>query len=127
MNKAIIGLGSNIDPNRNIKKARSLLKESFHMLGESRFIQTKPIGYTDQDDFINGSIYIETDLDEGSLKEKLKSLEKKLGRKVSRIKFGPRSIDMDIVIFNEKIVDDDFYNRDFLKIAVLELLPELSY
>lgn len=127
MNRAVIGLGSNIDPTQNIKKARALLKEHFHVLRESSFVQTKPFGYTQQADFINGCVYIETDLDEIKIKVKLKSLEKELGREVSPIKYGPRSIDMDIVVFNQRVVDRDFYQRDFLKRAVLELLPQLKY
>jgi len=127
MNKAIIGLGSNINPTENIKKARALLKAQFHLLQESSYVQTKPFGYTQQDDFINGCAYIETPLNEIELKARLKALEKELGREVSPIKFGPRTIDMDIVIFNDRVVDQDFYRRDFLKQAVLELLPQLKY
>ncbi len=127
LNKAIIGLGSNIDPKRNIDAAREILKEQFTLLAESNFIQTKPVGYTNQDDFINGAVYIETPLEAPTLKEELKNIEKKLGRSSSTIKYGPRTIDLDIVVFNNQITDQDFYERDFLKNAVLELLPTLEY
>jgi len=127
MNKAVIGLGSNIDPKENIAKARELLKNRFCVIGESAFVRTKPVGFTQQDDFINGSVCIETDQSEAKLKKLLKSMEKKLGRRASRIKFGPRTIDMDIVVFNGRVVDNDFYEREFLKSSVLELLPELNY
>jgi len=126
-NTAIIGLGSNIDPQKNIPAARRLLAHEFHVLKESAFVRTKPIGYSDQDDFINGSVHLETPLKLQELKEKLKQLEKRLGREVSPIKYGPRSIDMDIIVFNGKVVDDDFYEREFLRNAVLELLPEFEY
>src|SRR5262245_20398342 len=97
-NTAIIGLGSNIDPQKNILAARKLLAQEFRILKESSFIRTKPIGYTEQDDFINGSVYLETSLDRPALKQKLKDLEGKLGREVSSIKFGPRTIDLDIIV-----------------------------
>lgn len=127
MNKAIIGLGSNIEPKKNIKKARDLIAERFQVIGESDFVQTKPIGYTNQDDFINGAIFIATDLSINDLKPVLHEIEQDLGRKASPIKFGPRTIDLDIVVWNNKIIDQDFHTRDFLKNSVLQLLPQLKY
>ena len=126
-NTAVIGLGSNIDPQKNIPAARRLLAQEFLVLKESAFIRTKPVGFSEQEDFINGSVYVETPLKRPELKEKLKDLEKRLGREVSPIKYGPRSIDMDIIVFNSKVVDKDFYEREFLQKAVLELIPDLEY
>ena len=127
MNKVIIGLGSNISPQENIDKARKTLANKFDVIAESTFIETEPVGYTDQDNFINGSVYISTSLDQESLKKTLLQIEDELGRVRSEIKFGPRSIDLDIVVFNNEITDDDFYTRDFVKNAVLELIPDLNY
>jgi len=127
MNKAIIGLGSNINPEENIQKAAKLLAEYFHVLNQSRFIKTKPIGYVDQADFINGTVFLETDLNQEQLTASLKNIENQLGRKRSEIKFGPRTIDLDIIVFNDKIVDQDFYERDFVQKSTLELVPDLKY
>ena len=127
MNRVVIGLGSNIDPKTNIHKAQQALKSKFTILAQSAFIQTAPIGYTDQDDFINGAILIETELTQEELTQALKQMEIQLGRTKSPIKSGPRSIDLDIVVWNDTIVDQDFYERDFLKNSVLELLPNLEY
>ena len=127
MNKVVIGLGSNIEPQENIQKAKDLLTKHFNLINTSEFIQTKPIGYTEQDDFINGSVYVETDLGIDELTSKLKEFEIQLGRKKSDIKFGPRTIDLDIIVFNNDIIDKDFYNREFLKNSVLELIPDLHY
>lgn len=126
-NQAVIGLGSNIDPQVNIEKARHLLRQNFRVLGESDFIRTKPVGYTQQADFINGSVYIETELTQEDLTQRLKSLEQTLERKRSEIKAGPRTIDLDVIIFNGHVVDKDFYERDFLKKSVLQLIPNLDY
>ncbi len=126
-NKCVIGLGSNIDPDSNITKARDLLKTEFRVLKESQFVQTSPIGYSDQDDFINGAVYLETDLSLEALGRRLKELEDTLGRQRSPIKHGPRTIDLDVVVFNGEIIDKDFYERDFLKQSVLELIPTLVY
>lgn len=127
INTSVIGLGSNIDPQLNIARARELLKAEFRVLGESRFVQTSPVGYTEQDDFINGAVHIETDLTLKDLSGRLKQLEDELGRQRSAIKHGPRSIDLDVVVYNGEIIDKDFYERDFLRDSVLELIPKLVY
>ncbi len=126
-NKAVIGLGSNIRPKANIAKAQEALKESFFILGQSNFIRTKPIGRPEQDDFINGAVLIETKFDLYELKAFLKYLEIKLGRVESKDPFAARVIDLDIVVWNGQVIDSDFYERDFLKNATLELIPELKY
>lgn len=127
MNTAIIGLGSNIEPEKNIEQARRLLCGRFTVKKESEFIETEPVGYQDQDNFINGAVLIETDLTLNQLTSELKHLEKQLGRQKSPFRFGPRTIDLDIVVFNSQIIDQDFYSRDFLKSSVLALLPDLEY
>lgn len=127
MNEVVIGLGSNIDPDKNIEKAISYLEDKYMLLAKSAFIQTKPVGIVDQPDFINGSVLIQTSLDQNTLDEELKKDETALGRSKSDQKFGPRKIDLDIIVFNRNIIDQDFYQRDFLKDSVLELIPDLKY
>ena len=127
MNKVVIGLGSNISPETNIPKARDQLAQKFPILAESRWRQTKPVGYPNQADFINSAILIETPLEHDELKAQLKGLEADLGRAPSSFRFGPRSIDLDILVWNDKIVDPDFYSLDFVKESILELLPEIKY
>ena len=126
MNRVIIGLGSNINPGRNISKAKKLLAEKFRLLKESRVLTTKPVGITDQADFHNGAVLIETPLTRTKLKAELKKIEKALGRQPSKFKSGPRTIDLDIQVWNNRIVDKDFHERDFLRKTVQELLPELQ-
>lgn len=127
MNTAVIALGSNIDPEHNIRQALTLIAKKFRLVEESEFVQTKPLGFTDQADFINGSVLMETELGQEDLKTALKNMEQTLGRTKSPIKYGPRTIDLDIVVFNGQVVDNDFYERDFVRSAVLELLPDLEY
>ena len=127
MNRAVIALGSNIDPQENIGRAKKLLVRAYHILAESQFIMTKPIGDTDQKDFINGALLLETPLAFDELKKMLKIMEVQLGRHEKTAKFGPRTIDLDIVVWNGKVVDQDFYERDYLKQAVLGLWPNLRY
>jgi len=115
MHSAILGIGSNINPNENIDQAIILLSEVSHVDKLSEIKVTKPIGITDQADFSNGAVAITTDLNKTELQNQLKLIENKLGRDRSRPKFGPREIDLDIVIFDNVIVDDDYHSRDFLK------------
>lgn len=125
MNQVVIGVGSNICPAENIAKAREEIRRSHRLVAESAFVETKPVGYADQSDFINGAFRIETELDYDGLKAWLLSTERALGRKRGMTRYGPRPIDLDIVVWNGKIVDDDFYERDFLRNAVLEVWPDL--
>ncbi|OGX37068.1 MAG: 2-amino-4-hydroxy-6-hydroxymethyldihydropteridine diphosphokinase [Omnitrophica WOR_2 bacterium RIFCSPHIGHO2_02_FULL_52_10] len=127
MNQAVIGLGSNIAPQENLRKARSILSRKFRIVSESRFRTTRPIGEIRQPDFINGSVLIETASGIDELKAALKAIESQLGRDGSQDPFGPRTIDLDIVVWNKTVVDRDFYRREYLKHSVLELLPDLDY
>ena len=127
MNRAIIGLGSNIDPHQNIQRAKETLARKFRFVSESSFKWTKPVSEIRQDDFINGAVLIETKLSIEQLKNTLKEIEANIGRVETDNREGPRMIDLDIVVWNETIVDPNFYERDFLKESVLELTPNLKY
>ena len=126
MNRAVIGVGSNIDPFSNIKCAAKLITGPAKLLSQSLLVQTKPIGPQNQPDFTNCAFLLETGLDQSELKVFLKNIEDKLGRLRSGDKFGPRTIDLDIVVWNGEVIDQNFYERDFLRESVLKLLPDLK-
>lgn len=126
-NKVAIGVGSNINPHENIEKAFRELESKFGKVKKSTMIETKPVGYLDQPNFVNGAFLLTTTLSMQDLKEDLKEIEAKLGRIRTENKYGPRTIDLDIVVFNGEIVDQDFYTRDFVRNPVLELWPDLKY
>lgn len=121
MNTVIIGIGSNINAARNIKSMLQLLEQNVKVVRVSALKITKPIGITNQPDFTNGAVKIETDLQLPQLKKLLKSIEDQMGRDRSGPKFGPRCIDLDITVWNNKIIDDDYFTRDFLKNSVDEI------
>jgi 2-amino-4-hydroxy-6-hydroxymethyldihydropteridine diphosphokinase len=121
MNDCIIGIGSNINPENNIPESLALLKQQVEIIAISSWVKTAPIGITDQDDFINGAVRIRTALSRDSLFNYLKKIEDKLGRDRTLPKFGPRTIDLDIVVWNKIIIDNDYYTRDFMKNTVNEL------
>lgn len=126
MNTVVIGIGSNIDPEKNIRRARQFLKEKFQVLRESRFVETEPIGTHNQPKFMNGAVLIHTDLSPEKLKTNLCEIEDALGRKRSDGPYAPRTIDLDIVVWNDSIVDHDVNERSFLKTSVLEILPNIK-
>ena len=124
--EVVIGLGSNIDPEANLEQAVQELKSRFKVSKRSQWTRTKPIGIQDQPDFYNGALLMETELEQQSLKKELKRIEDIMGRDRSLPKFGPRTIDLDILIWNKKVVDEDYYERDFLKKGVEEIIPNLE-
>ena len=125
-NEVVIALGSNIDPKANLELAVFELKSRFNVSKQSQWIRTKPIGILDQPDFYNGALLMETELDLESLKKELKSIENLMGRDRSLPKFGPRVIDLDILICNGKVLDEDYHERYFLRKVVAEILPEFE-
>lgn len=117
----IIGIGSNINPEENIATALKILRKENDVVGVSEFIKTAPLGIPDQPDFLNGAIKILTDYEIKDYKDYLKVVEDRLKRDRSVQKYGPRSIDLDIVVWDGEIIDDDYDKRDFLKRVVDEI------
>lgn len=126
MNTAIIAVGSNIQPEENIKLVKEIIAKEMELLAESTWLWTKPIGFTDQPDFLNGAILVRTELRLEDLKDWLTAIEERLGRVRTKNRYGPRTMDLDIAVWNGRVLDDDVYHRDFLKSAIKELLPDLD-
>ncbi|HET6556870.1 MAG TPA: 2-amino-4-hydroxy-6-hydroxymethyldihydropteridine diphosphokinase [Prolixibacteraceae bacterium] len=121
MNDCIIGIGSNIDAEYHISEMLKLLEGHVKVVQVSKMVRTKAIGIDDQPDFTNGAVRIQTPMQMEELSLMLKQLEDQLGRDRSQPKFGPRTIDLDILIWNNKIVDPDYHTRDFLRQSAAEL------
>ncbi len=125
MNEVYLLLGSNIDPEKNILLALEYLNRNFTILEVSNTWQTKPVG-SSANDFLNTAVKLETKLDAYTLKEKcLCHIEEVLGRVRQSDKNAPRTIDLDIVIFNGEIVDDTLFRFAHMIIPFAELLPDL--
>ena len=121
MNDCIIGIGSNIEADYYISEMLKLLGHSVQIVQVSEMVQTKPIGMKEQPDYTNGAVRILTKMDKEELSVFLKQLEDTLGRDRSGMKSGPRNIDLDILIWNNKIVDPDYFTREFLRNSAGEL------
>jgi len=127
MNTFIIGLGSNIDPEKNIAAALKELAGHFKICGQTPVKRTKPVGPQEQPDFFNGAVLAQTDKDRAGIKAVLRGIENQLHRDRTGPACGPRTIDLDILVWNDTVVDQDFYTRDFLREEVLRLKPDLKY
>jgi len=134
---AYIGIGSNAgDKVLNCETAISeILKIDQHkLLGRSSFFNTRPIGYTAQDLFVNSVIKIETDLEPLDLYRTLKTIELRLGRKET-FPLGPRVIDLDLLLFDDRRIDTEelqvphprFHERQFVLIPLSEIDPNLIH
>jgi len=121
MNDCIIGIGSNIEADQNIPEMLRLLADKVEIVQVSQMVQTKPIGIAEQADYTNGAVLIRTEMTLETLSLYLKKLEDRMGRDRSQKKFGPRNIDLDILIWNNVVVDQDYYTRDFLRNSAAEL------
>ena len=126
MNQAVVAVGSNIDARRNVAKAKKLLSKAQRFLKESTFVTTSPIGFLDQPDFYNGAFLIETARGIDGFLAYLKKIEDRLGRVRTANKNSPRTIDLDIITWNGKIVNKDCYEREFVRKAVHQLIGVIS-
>ena len=126
MNRAVISVGSNISPQQSIEAALRILREEQHLLKASTFTHTAPVPPATGGDYLNGAFLIETALDQKDLKKYLNAIEEKLGRVRGPDKFAPRTMDLDIIIYNGLIVDNDYYEYDFVRRAVDEIMPVIS-
>jgi len=120
--ECIIGIGSNINAEQNFAAALFFLRQEHSLIAVSSKVLTAPIGITDQPDFLNGAARISTAMDKDDFRNYLKGVEDRLKRDRNSPKFGPRTIDLDIVVWDGTIVDQEYYTRDFLKAVVDEII-----
>jgi len=132
--KAWLCLGSNQEkPFLQLEKAVSYLKEKCYItvLKEGRALQTKPFGYTDQPDFVNQLLQIETPLSADELLVFLKQAELELGR-FPTFKWGPRTIDLDILLYENEVINKDdliiphpgIAEREYLLQLLMDEIPD---
>ncbi|GLF92556.1 2-amino-4-hydroxy-6-hydroxymethyldihydropteridine pyrophosphokinase [Bacillus safensis] len=135
-NTAYIALGSNIG------KKETYLKEAVKKLHEhpevqveliSSIYETTPVGYENQDDFLNMAVKISTSLHPHDLLSLTQKIEQELGR-TREVRWGPRTADLDILLYNRENIETEqlivphprMYERLFVLVPMSEICPEID-
>ncbi len=131
--RAYIGLGANVgDRASNLERAVAALRadSDIDVASVSTFRETEPVGYLDQPPFLNGVVALETALPPRELLERLLGVERALGRKRTGPRFGPRTIDLDLLLYGAETVEEPGLTVPHPRLAerrfVLEPLAELD-
>jgi 2-amino-4-hydroxy-6-hydroxymethyldihydropteridine diphosphokinase len=137
MPRAYVGLGSNMgDRERMLWSALHMLvfNPEVEVVAVSSFRETDPVGLDEQPRFLNAAAAIETDLEPRALLDLLLSIELELGRARDGPRFGPRTIDLDLLLYDEEVVDEPglavphprLHERRFALEPLAELDPDLT-
>ena len=136
MNKAYLLIGGNIGDRENyLERARDLMNKNIgRVVTTSSIYETAAWGIEDQSAFLNQVLLVETALPAMELLQQLLSIEEELGRK-RMIKFGARTIDLDILLFNNDIINEDnlkvphpaLPGRRFALVPLCEIAPDLQH
>lgn len=130
-------MGSNLGNKRQyIESAIAAIRDEkkISMIRISSIIETTPVGNIHQPDFLNCIVQCESELDPSELMHTLLRIERNLGRE-RKEKWGPRTIDCDILFFSNEIIDTDtlkiphpeIMNRSFILQLMNELVPEFIH
>ena len=128
-----LGFGSNLGSRvENLAAAIRLLEGDDLALEEvSAVYESPPYGYADQPDFLNLVVRASTELDPHTLFQRAKAIEKKLGRQET-VRNGPRTIDIDIIAYDDRIIEDDLLtvphprmrDRAFVLLPLRDVAPD---
>lgn len=128
--------GSNLgDRLNNLTKCTELMEaQAGRIVSRSSIYETAPWGKSDQDNFLNQALHLETTLQPHELLETCLAIEEKIGR-VRREKWGSRTIDVDIIYYGNQIIDSDdlkvphprMAERRFVLIPINEIAPDFVH
>jgi 2-amino-4-hydroxy-6-hydroxymethyldihydropteridine diphosphokinase len=133
--RAYVGLGSNLgDREATVHRALELLGERVRVVAVSSLRETEPWGDADQPRFVNAAAAVETELSPRGLLDTLLAVERELGRTREGRRYGPRTIDLDLLVYGDEIVAEEglivphprLHERRFALEPLVELDPGLS-
>lgn len=136
MGRAYVGLGSNLgDRGATLVRAVDLLGATpgIEIVATSSFLETDPVGYLDQPVFLNAAVAIETSLAPGAVLAALLDVERELGRTRDGPRYGPRTVDLDLLLMDGITVDEPgltvphprLHERAFALAPLAELDPSI--
>lgn len=108
MTRAYVGIGANLGDRRaTLERAVELLdaRDGVTVVGVSSLRETEPWGPVSQPPFLNGAVALETTLSARALLDELLAVERALGRSREGERWGPRTIDLDLLLFGDEVVD----------------------
>jgi 2-amino-4-hydroxy-6-hydroxymethyldihydropteridine diphosphokinase len=121
---AYLSLGSNIQPELHLLKAIERLQTYGRIEKISNAWESESVG-AEGPNYLNACLSLVTPLSQTALKgQALHPIETELGRRRSADKFAPRTIDIDIVIFDGLSCDDKYWEQAFVVLPLAEILPE---
>jgi 2-amino-4-hydroxy-6-hydroxymethyldihydropteridine diphosphokinase len=130
---AYIGLGANLgDREGTLRTALERLARDpeIDVLAVSRLRETDPVGFEDQPRFVNAAAKLETTLAPRALLERMLAVERSLGRVREGPRFGPRTLDLDLLVYGDTVVDEPGLTVPHPRLAarrfVLEPLADLD-
>lgn len=137
MPRAYVGLGANLGSREDtLRRAIELLDatEGIEILAVSRLRETDPVGVVDQPRFLNGAAALETTLSPRELLDILLGVERELGRTRDGTRWGPRIVDLDLLLYDDELVNQPglrvphprLHERRFALEPLAELEPELQ-
>ncbi len=135
--RALVGLGSNVGDRRgNIQRALALLEGLDVRVEEvSGLRETAPVGGPPQGDFLNGAARVATALGPHELLAVLKEVERQVGRRPGGVRWGPREVDLDLLLHEDAVVDDEdltlphprMAERRFVLEPAAEVAPDMAH
>ena len=121
--QAYLSLGSNISPESNLVRAVRLLAARGQIENLSGAWESESVG-ADGPNYLNACVLFITQLDIQGVKKKiLLPIEEQLGRKRSADRFAPRTMDIDIVVFDDQPIDDKYWTQAFVVVPLAEIHP----
>ncbi len=105
--RAYLGIGSNIDPVTNVRAALTALQQRFGALRVSPTYRTAAVGCDGADDFLNLAVEIRTDLDPDGVWAWTRELEQRQGRARSAARHAPRTLDIDLLLYDDMVREGD--------------------
>lgn len=132
---AFIACGSNVDPRPNLARALARLDAVVELLRASPTYLTRPWGVIEQAPFLNLVVAVRTAAAPHALLDRLQAIERALGRTRTAVRRGPRPIDLDILLYGDRVIDGErltiphpgLTERDFMLVPLLDIAPALTH
>ena len=135
--EVLVGLGSNLDgPARQIETALGMLEAIEHttLVARSSLYRSAPLGGIEQPDFVNAAALLTTELVPRDYLEQLQSIECARGRERGEIHWGPRVLDLDLLVYDGLSIDEPdltvphpgIASRNFVLLPLREIAPDLE-